>query len=121
MEKTIIAETKNKGGRPKLQLNEEQIIALAKIHCTMEEIAAVMGCSISTLQRNFDMAIKKGKEQGKTSLRRYMWKAAEKGSVPMMIWLSKQILDMREPQAIEVVRENAKGVFNQWYDEIVKQ
>jgi hypothetical protein len=34
---------KNKGGRPKKEINLEQLEALAMIQCTDEEIAAVLG------------------------------------------------------------------------------
>jgi len=111
---------KNKSGRPLLNLNERQILELAKIQCTTKEIAAVMDCSVSTLDKSFSDLINKGREAGKITLRKYMWNAAEKGNVTMMIWLSKQILGMREPQIIEIVREEAKGIFNQWYDETTK-
>ena len=96
---------KNKTGRPKLQLDEKQILELAKIQCTMNEIASVMDCSISTLEKSFSGLIDKGKECGKSTLRRYMWKAVEKGNVTMMIWLSKQLLGMKEPE-VEQKEEN---------------
>ena len=54
------------------------------------------------------------------ALARYMWKAAEKGNVTMMIWLSKNLLGMHEPIIIEPVREEAKGVFNGWYETTTK-
>ncbi len=111
---------KNKGGRPPLKLDKEQIYELAKIQCTMKEIAAVMKCSVDTLERRFAEIIKEAQQAGRSSLRRWMWQAAAKGNVTMMIWLSKQILDMREPQAIEITRDDAKGVFNKWYDETTK-
>lgn len=111
----IQKKVKNKGGRPKLQLDKEQIKELAKIHCTMEEIAAVMKCSVNTLERGFGDIIKEAKKEGKTSLRRYMWLNAKKGNTAMQIWLSKNLLGMHEPQVIEVVREEAKGIFNDWY------
>lgn len=111
---------KKKGGRPKIQLNEKQVVELAKIHCTMKEIAGVMDCSVDTLERNYAEIIKKGKEEGKTTLRHSMWRNAMKGNVTMQIWLSKQLLGMREPQVIEVVREEAKGIFNESYNTMTK-
>ena len=96
-----ISKNKNKIGRPRLQLDEEQIINLAKINCTMKEIASVMKCSVDTLERGFADIIKRGQEEGKTSLRRHMWIAAEKGNITMQIWLSKQLLGMREPKTEE--------------------
>lgn len=118
IEKKITTETKKGAGRPSLQLDKVQIISLAKIHCTMKEIAAVMECSVDTLERNYADIIKRGKEKGKTSLRRYMWKGAEEGNVTMQIWLSKQLLGMHEPQIVET-EEKAKGIFNEYYEEII--
>lgn len=112
--------TKNKGGRPKLQLSERQIFELAKIHCTLKEIADVMDCSVSTLEKSFSGLIKKGKSCGKTNMRRAMWNAALKGNVTMLIWLSKNLLGMHEPVVVEVVREEAKGIFNKSYDTMAK-
>jgi len=80
--------------RPTLKLDEEQIKKLASIHCTQEEIALVMGCSVDTLYRRYAGLIKEGQAHGKTSLRRHMWKKVVEGNCTMMIWLSKQHLDM---------------------------
>ena len=55
-----ISKIKSKIGRPRLQLDEEQIINLAKINCTMNEIASVMKCSVDSLERNFADIIKRG-------------------------------------------------------------
>lgn len=89
---------KNLGGRPPLNLDKEQIKRLAHINCTMLEIASVMKCSVRTLERGYADIIKEAKENGKSSLRRELWKSAEKGNVTMQIWLSKQLLGMREPK-----------------------
>lgn len=112
--------TKSKGGRPRIQLDKKQLFELAKIHCTMKEIAGVMDCSVDTLERNYAEVIKKGKEEGKTSLRHSMWRNAIKGNTTMQIWLSKNLLGMHEPQIVEVVREEAKGIFNKSYDTMTK-
>ena len=69
----------NKGGRPKLKIDPEQVKKLAAIQCSYAEMAAVLGCDPSTLTRRFSQAIKDGREQGKASLKRMQWKAAEKG------------------------------------------
>lgn len=80
-------------GRPKKDLDPEIIKNLAAINCTMEEIASVMGCSKDTIERRFAAIVKEGRDTGKVSLRREMWKAVkEKGNITMMIWLSKQLL-----------------------------
>jgi hypothetical protein len=79
-------------GRPKLEIDEDLILNLAQIQCTFEEIAAVVGCSTKTLQRNYVHLIEKGREVGKMSLRRSQFAAAHGGNSVMLIWLGKQHL-----------------------------
>lgn len=88
-------------GRPKVQLDAAQIEALAKINCTHAEIAAVMKCSTDTIARHFADDIRAARQMGKTSLRRAMWKSALGGSVPMMTWLSKQELGMKDQSKVQ--------------------
>ena len=80
-------------GRPKKEIDMDLVERLANIQCTQEEIACVVGCSVDTLLRHPDFAIiyKKGKEAGKSSLRRTQWKLAQNNTT-MAIWLGKQYL-----------------------------
>lgn len=87
---------KNKGGRPQIALNEEQIRELARIQCTNTEIAAVMRCSQDTIERRFAGIIKEAREEGKSSLRRAQYQAAMKGNSAMLIWLGKHLLDQKD-------------------------
>jgi hypothetical protein len=87
-------------GRPRIVLDEEQIKALAGIHCSLAEMAAVMDCSVSTLSRNYAEAIEKGRENGKASLKRKQFELAMKGDRVMLIWLGKQYLDQTEKKQI---------------------
>lgn len=73
----------------------EQVVGnLAGIGATMAEIATAIGLSVSTLRRRPKLmqAIESGRESGRTTLRRWQWKAAENGNIVMMIWLGKQLL-----------------------------
>ena len=90
--------------RPLLEIDESLVEKLASIHCTMEEIGSVVGCSVDTLERRFADIIKRGKDKGKSSLRRVMWQKAQDGNATMMIWLSKQHLGMSDK--IETKEEN---------------
>ena len=83
-------------GRPRKQIDAIVLDGLASIGCTVDEMAAVLGVSRDTLDRNYADRIKTGKEKCKTSLRRMQWKAAENGSNAMLIWLGKQLLGQRE-------------------------
>jgi hypothetical protein len=78
--------------RPRKDIKPEQVESLAAINCSYAEIAAVVGCDVSMLNRRFKQAIEKGRDQGKSSLKRKMWETAMNGNCTMMIWLSKQML-----------------------------
>lgn len=91
-------------GRPRKEIDPNQVLELAKIDCTFSEIAAVLGCSEKTLQRRFVHIIENGREQGKMSLRRAQFKkAVEDGNPTMLIWLGKQRLDQKEKAEVDQV------------------
>lgn len=90
-----MATRKRKAGRPKkeIKLTPEHLVSeLAKIGCTAEEIATVLGVARSTLYERFPDAIEKGRAEGKTSLRRAQFTTAMAGNAVMQIWLGKQYL-----------------------------
>ena len=90
--------TKSNGiGRPKKELDKDIIANLSQIGCTQEEIGGVMGISARSLQRNYAEIIEVNKNKGKASLRKKMWEnAIKRGNPNMMIWLSKNELNMRD-------------------------
>ena len=95
MDSTSRPKKKNRGGRPPLNIDPELIRRLAEIQATMAEIASVAGCSVDTLERNFADIIKKGREAGKCSLRRWQYKMAATNPT-MAIWLGKIWLGQRD-------------------------
>ena len=84
-------------GRPKKEIDYILAEKLANIMCTQEEIATMFDCDVRTLQRDeeFCRVFKKGKENGKMSLRRIQWKLSEKNTA-MAIWLGKQYLGQKD-------------------------
>jgi hypothetical protein len=95
-EKPTIQSEEKKVGRPKLDIDAEQVKRLARLHCTMQEMADFFGCHRDTLHNNFSAEIDKGRSEGNISLRRKQWQmAVEKGNVVMLIWLGKQMLGQR--------------------------
>lgn len=90
-----------KMGRPKFVIDYALVADLAKIHCTQQEIANILGCAVRTLQNDdeFMRVYQTGLDEGKKSLRRWQFAAAEKGNVAMLIWLGKQLLGQRETPA----------------------
>lgn len=87
--------TKKKSGRPPLNIDPELIRRLAEIQATMIEIASVAGCSVDHLESHFSDIIKKGRESGKCSLRRWQYKMAATNPT-MAIWLGKTWLSQRD-------------------------
>jgi hypothetical protein len=89
-------------GRPKFKIDYNTVLKLASIFCTQEEIAAVLGCSVDTLQRDSEFCgvYKKGLETAKASLRRKQFALAEKNPA-MAIFLGKNYLGQVDKQDIE--------------------
>jgi hypothetical protein len=92
-ELTIIEPAKKKSGRPRLDIDPEEVIKLSKLHCSMQEMADFFDCHVDTLRDNYSKEITKGRTEGNIRLRRKQWQIAiEKGNVIMLIWLGKQLL-----------------------------
>ena len=104
---------KNLGGRPKkYDIDKDQVEKLAALGCTNSEIASFFGCEDSLISKSYSRNVTKGKERGKTRLRQMQWRSAEKGSVPMLIWLGKQVLGQSDKQEITEVRPIDDIVFD---------
>jgi hypothetical protein len=77
---------------------------MVRIQCTAEECASIFECSVDTLDRRLKEAgfegfadfYKKYSGEGKASLRRAQWKAAQDGNPTMLVWLGKQVLGQRD-------------------------
>jgi hypothetical protein len=85
-------------GRKKVKIDYDTVKNLAKICCTQEEIASVMGCSVKTLQRRrqFNKAYQDGLNDARASLRRLQWRSAVNGNITMQIFLGKNLLGQRD-------------------------
>ena len=83
-------------GRPKKNVDEKVIASLSQIGCTQEEIGSVIGISARTLQRRYADLVAENKNRGKASLRKKMWEKALKGNDKLLIWLSKNELNMKD-------------------------
>ena len=97
--------------RPRKIINEDLISELAGLHCSVEEIARVVGVSPATLKRNYKPAINRGTDWLKTSLKRKQFKTAMQGNVKMLIWLGIQYLGQSNKERrdenvqLEIVRK----------------
>ena len=90
-------------GRPMKRLNDvgaDIVRKLAAVMCTEEEIACVLDVTVEVLHNRLNNSTflecyKKGKEEGKASLRRTQFELAKKNAA-MAIWLGKQYLDQKD-------------------------
>jgi hypothetical protein len=108
--KKIIEQKKNPPGRPKKVIQTKQVMELASIGCTMQEMAGILDCSEKTLQRRFVHVIKKGMEQFKKSLRRMQYDSAKHGSQTMLIWLGKQYLGQKDKVENEITGKDGQAI-----------
>ena len=88
------AEKKKQMGRPQKSIDEKILANLSQIGCTQEEIGSIVGISARTLQRRFADLLDVNKNKGKASLRKKMFERAMKGNDKLLIWLSKNYLNM---------------------------
>lgn len=94
-----------KRGRPRKEIDKKLFESLCEIHCTLDEIACVLSCDISTVEawckREYGMlfseAYKRYSAVGNKSLRRWQYDHAKK-SVPMAIFLGKNWLGQTDKQ-----------------------
>ncbi len=98
--------------RPIIPVDEVLLEKLAAMFCTMKEMAAVLNVSVDTLERRYAEVIAKGREKGRSKLRRLQWQSAERGNVAMLIFLGKQLLHQRDVAIIEgeVTVNNVSGM-----------
>ena len=104
-EKKVVymAENKKKIGRPKKVIDYNMVDNLARVFCTQQEIATILGVGLRTLQydEEFMRVYKEAHENAKSSLRRFQFKSAQEGNVTMQIWLGKQYLGQQDKQQTE--------------------
>jgi hypothetical protein len=99
-------------GRPRKEINQSTFENLCKIQCTMKEISSVLEVCEDTLidwclrtyGESFSSVNKRFADGGKASLRRMMWKHAEK-SASMCMFMAKNLLGYKdagfEPNTME--------------------
>jgi len=105
-------------GRPKKELDKDVIAKLSQIGCTQEEIGSVLGISARTLQRRYADLVAENKNIGKASLRKKLWEKALKGNDKLLIWLSKQELNMRDKIETQNIVEPLPLIIDAKADEV---
>jgi len=114
--------TTEKGGRPFIYIDLEELEQVCRLNCTVEEIAAFFNVSKRTIDYRmaedeaFREIVEKGRAQGKLSIRRAQMQHLNAGSEKMAIYLGKVVCGQREvtetvsdtrPISIEIVNPYA--------------
>ena len=87
--------------RKKIEVDPEQVRALARLGCTWDEIAGVLKIARTTLvvrmkEKKFRDAYDQGVAEGDVSLRRAQYDSAMKGKTGMLVWLGKNRLNQAD-------------------------
>lgn len=89
-------QSENKGGRPKADIDKDQLEKLIYIGATDTEIGDFFSVHPTTISKRFSEILTKTRAKRKTRLRQMQWQLAEKGNIAMIIWLGKQELGQVE-------------------------
>lgn len=101
-------------GRPRIDIDLELVYALAKIHCSVSEIANILGVSKDTINRRCGDIMERAKDEGRMSLRRAQFhKAINEGNVVMQIFLGKNWLGQSDNPI-----SNSSTKILPWTDEV---
>jgi AraC-like DNA-binding protein len=106
---------------PSKPLNNEdfqRLLNMVRIQCTLQECCSILGMSDTTLNRrlkergedNFEALYRRYNDEGRMSLRRMQWQAAENGNASLLIWLGKQYLNQRDKSNLEVTGEDGGAI-----------
>jgi hypothetical protein len=87
--------------RPEAKVDKDQVLKLASIGCTTEEIASVCKVSKDTIERRFAALLEKGRLNFKSSIRRMQYSSGNGGNVTMQIWLGKQYLGQKDQMEVD--------------------
>ena len=83
-------------------IDPKNVEMLASFGCSYVDVGRYFGVSESSIRSKFKDNYEAGRSEMKVKLRTQMFKTAMNGSIPMMIWLSKNYLGMHEKTAIDM-------------------
>jgi hypothetical protein len=96
--------------RPRKALNEVLLEKLAQSGCSADQIAAILDCERSTIERRYAATLKKGREHARGRLQVKLFQEALNGNTAALIFLAKNWLGMRDnPQMVVSVTQNDTG------------
>ena len=94
-------------GRKPVSIDMEQLERVCGLQCTHEEVAALFGVTVRTIERRcqrepaFADVMKRGRAKGRISVRRELFQQAAKGNAQALIFLAKNELGYRDARGNE--------------------
>ena len=90
--------TDKKKGKPKIQLDVDDIRELASEGNTVEDVASLLGVSAGVISENveYKTAYELGLCDMRAMLRHAQFQSAKSGNTTMLVWLGKVLLGQRE-------------------------
>lgn len=90
--------------RPRIKIIKDDFERLCGLFCTLDDVSGWFKCSPDTIERwvkrtykeTFADILKRYSSSAKVSLRRKQLELANRGSVPLLIWLGKQHLNQKD-------------------------
>jgi hypothetical protein len=112
-------------GRPRKEIDFEELKKLCHIQATQEEICAWFDIDEETLStrifencgKSFSEYFKQNKGFGKVSLRRKQYQEALKGNTALLIWLGKNWLGQADKQEVSTDNDKVIKVSVEEYDD----
>lgn len=111
-------------GRPKIEINLDELERLSALNCTMPELAAYFRVPLRTLEDRYTndpdirATINRGREVGKLSVRRKQMQIMnDMNSATMAIWLGKQLLGQRDKHDV-ITEDRGETALNEAFSVI---
>jgi AraC-like DNA-binding protein len=86
-------------GKVRIQIDPKNVEAYTRLGAPVAEIAAALGVSEWTIRHRFKDLVSQSRALRKIRLRQFQWNSAEKGNVPMQIFLGKHELGQGDETA----------------------
>ena len=121
---TTAVKAKRPVGRPKIEINLDELERLSALNCTMPELAAYFRVPLRTLEDRYTndpdirATINRGREVGKLSVRRKQMQIMnDMNSTTMAIWLGKQLLGQRDKHDV-ITEDRGETALNEAFSVI---
>jgi len=83
-------------GRKRADIDLDQLVKLAEIGCSTDEMGDFFGVDGSTIRRKYTAVLKQVKAKTKARVRQAQLDSALNGDRTMLIWLGKQMLSQSD-------------------------